>query len=123
MPGMTRLTSVDTFPSRNSPSPHDFNQSTTLTELDFNQSTTLTDLVTAAIQPNNTIGSGNTESLGTKHNQLLYKLFCVPFLLLACFFIYLIRRNFIRTRKHIHVTHHVSDSENEDEVMFEMTSK
>lgn len=60
MPGMTRLTSVDTFPSRNSPSPHDFNQSTTLTEL-----------VTAAIQPNNTIGSGNTDSLGTKHNQLL----------------------------------------------------
>lgn len=111
MPSMTRFTSVDTFPSRNSPSPHDFNQSTTLTEL-----------VTAAIQPNNTIGSGNTESLGTKHNQLLY-IFCVPFLLLACFFIYLIRRHFIRRRKHIHVTHHVSDSENEDEVMFEMTSK
>lgn len=122
MPGMTRFTSIDTFQSRNSPSPHDINQSKTLTDLDFNQSTTLTDLVTAAIHPKNTIVSGNTESLGTKHNQLLY-IFCVPFLLLACFFIYLIRRHFIRRRKHKHVTHHVSDSENEDEVMFEMTSK
>lgn len=75
---MPRLISVGTFPSTKSPSPHDFNQSTTLTDLDFNQSTTLTttltDLVTAAIQPNNTIGSGNAESLDTKHNQLLYTL-------------------------------------------------
>lgn len=38
--------------------------------------------------------------------------------------IYIIRRNFNRREKHIHVPQHVSDSENEDEVMmFEITSK
>lgn len=93
----------------------------------FTVTSNLTDLTTADIQTRiTTIGTKNTESLGTNHDQLLYILFCVPLLILACFIIYIIKRNFNRRRKHIHVTQHVSDRENDDTdevMMFEMRHK
>lgn len=93
----------------------------------FTVTSNLTDLTTADIQTRiTTIGTKNTESLGTNHDQLLYILFCVPLLILACFIINIIKRNFNRRRKHIHVTQHVSDRENDDTdevMMFEMRHK